>query len=110
MDIGGPVSDLHWSQRVRGVLRIRCIEHTCISTRRYWLSPLLPTSHSHDWHHETTNEYFGTIGLLDSLCGTAKRWFAREKGQLAVHIVGVDDTVAVDTHWEDSDEEAVGQQ
>lgn len=78
---------------------------TCTGHSGYWLSPILPTSHMHDWHHEITHECYGTIGLLDGILGTAARFTARRQGKLPVHIVGVDDGVKEDETWEDSDGE-----
>lgn len=78
---------------------------TCTGHSGYWLSPILPTSHMHDWHHEVTHECYGTIGLLDGILGTAARFTARRQGKLPVHIVGVDDGVKEDETWEDSDGE-----
>ena len=78
---------------------------TCTTHSGYWLSKYFPVPASHDWHHEVTHENFGTIGLMDNLFGTNKRFRARMRGELAVHVIGVDDSVQVDERWEDSEEE-----
>jgi len=36
--------------------------------------PFLPSPHFHDWHHETFNENFGVLGVMDTLYGTSKKF------------------------------------
>ena len=38
----------------------------------------LPSAEPHDWHHETFNECFGVLGVLDSLYGTNSKFIARK--------------------------------
>eukprot|EP01138_Halocafeteria_seosinensis_P003334 gb/GECG01003410.1/.p1 GENE.gb/GECG01003410.1/~~gb/GECG01003410.1/.p1 ORF type:complete len:320 (+),score=21.81 gb/GECG01003410.1/:1-960(+) len=54
---------------------------TCVATTSaacvhsgYDLLTVLPHPHFHDWHHEMVTENFGSIGLMDHIFGTDKRF------------------------------------
>lgn len=53
----------------------------------YFFSPY-GSPEGHDWHHEKFDEFFGVLGLLDSLHGTDKRYREEQARRNAVQSAG----------------------
>jgi len=64
---------------------------TVVTTHSGLCLPGLPNARMHDAHHELSGECFGSLGLLDALHGTNRRFMARQAKSRSMHgWLGVD--------------------
>lgn len=68
---------------------------TVVTTHSGLCLPCMPNARMHDAHHELSGECFGSLGILDALHGTNRRFMKRQEADGRRHGWGGTDPMAV---------------